>query len=156
MENKEKEELIGGLKSYQKELDKISNGKPKRKDMEKFKSYYEKTYTTLVEFIKFSKNKELSEKAKELPLLKKLFSTFNIYMAFLIVIMIGPLSLMVYLYTLKDFDTLIYTMVGIDVIIIFFLVRKIQTESTLVINTLSDAVPIVKNVAKLVEENNKK
>ncbi len=155
MEKKEIEELIEGLKSYQEELGKISNGKPKRKDMDKFKSYYEKTYTKLVEFIKLKKSKELSEKAKELPLLKSLFSTFNIYMAILILIMIGPLSLMVYLYTLTSYNTLIYTMVGVDVVVIFFLVKKIQKESTLVINTLTAAIPIVKNVAKMVEENSR-
>lgn len=156
MEKKEIEELIDGLRLYQEEVGKISNGKPKRKDMDKFKSYYEKTYKKLVEYIKFSKNKTLSEKAKELPLLKQLFSTFNIYMAVLIVLMIGPLSLVVYLYTLTSYDTLIYTMVGTDVLIIFFLVRKIQKESTMVINTLISAIPIVKNVAKMIEDSNRK
>lgn len=156
MEKKEIEELIDELRLYQEEVGKISNGKPKRKDMDKFKSYYEKTYKKLVEYIKFSKNKTLSEKAKELPLLKRLFSTFNIYMAVLIVIMIGPLSLVVYLYTLTSYDTLIYAMVGTDVLIIFFLVRKIQKESTMVINTLISAIPIVKNVAKMIEDNNRK
>lgn len=153
MEKKEIEELVVGLKMYQEAVGKISNGKPKRQDMDKFKTYYEKTYTKLVAYIKFSKNKTLSEKAKELPLLKQLFATFNIYMAILIVIMIGPLSLMVYLYTLKGFENLIYTMVALDVVIIFFLVRKIQSESAKVINALISAIPIVKNVVKTIEDN---
>ena len=156
MEKKEVEELIEGLKSYQEELGKISNGKPKRKDMDKFKTYYEKTYKKLIEFIQFTKDKTLSEKAKELPLLKQLFSTFNIYMAILIVIMIGPLSIIIYLYSLSSYDEIVYSMIGVDVVIIFFLVRKIQKESVYVINTLSAAVPVVKNLTKIIEDNSRK
>jgi len=156
MEKKELDELIKDLRLYQEEVGKINNGKPKRQDMDKFKTYYEKTYKKLVEYIKFSKNKTISEKAKELPVLKPLFARFNIYMAFLIVIMIGPLALMVYLYTLTSYENLIFAMVGVDVVIIFFLVRVIQKESTKIINTLTAALPIVKNVAKLIEDTTRK
>jgi hypothetical protein len=154
MENKEVIELIEGLKLYPKQLEKISNGKPKRKDMDGFKSYYEKVFKNLIVYIQYAKDKKLSEKAKELPVLKKLFATFNFYMAFLIVLMIGPISLIVYLYTLS-YNNLIYTIVVVDVLIIFFLVRKIQKESIIVINSLTKALPTIKNVVKLIEEHNK-
>lgn len=155
MEKKEVKGLIEGLKSYQEELGRISNGKPKRKDMDKFKTYYEKTYKKLIEYITFSKNKELSEKAKELPVLKKLFSTFNIYMSILILIMIGPLALIVYLYTLTTYNELIYAIIGVDVVVIFFLVGRIQKESVYVINILATATPTVKSVARMIEEKSK-
>ena len=64
--------------------------------------------------------------------------------------MIGPLSLIVYLYTLKEYDSLIYGIIAVDIVIIFFLVRKIQKESAFVINRLIDAIPIVGSVAKMV------
>jgi len=134
-------------------VDKLSNGKPQKKDMDEFKSYYEKMYKKLIEYIQFTKNKVLSEKAKELPILKQLFSTFNTYMAILILIMITPLALIVYLYTLSELDNLIYTIIGVDIIIVFFLVRKIQKESTTVITRLSKAKPIVKVITKMIESS---
>lgn len=155
MDKSEIKELVEELKLYQDQLSNISNGKPKRKDMDLFKSYYEKNYKKMVEYIQFSKNKALSEKAKELPVLKQLFSNFNIYMSLLIVLMIGPLALIVYLYTLTGYDQLIYIMLAVDAVIIFFLVRKIQKESAYVINTLSGAIPVMKNVVKIIEDNYK-
>jgi ABC-type multidrug transport system fused ATPase/permease subunit len=152
MKEKEVIELINELKLYPKQLEKISNGKPKRKEMDYFKTYYEKVFKNLVEYIQSSKDKKLSEKAKELPVLKSLFSNFNIYMALLIVIMIGPVSLIVYLYTMSYID-LIYTIIGIDIVLIFFLVRKIQKESVVVINKLINAKLVVKEVIKIIENN---
>lgn len=147
--------LIDNLKSYSTEVEKISNGKPKRKDMDNFKEYYNKFYKQLVEYIKSSKNKAISEKAKELPLLNQLFSNFNIFSGILIVLMIGPLALVVYLYTLNDYNAIIYSVLALDVVVIFFLVRKIQTESTKVINVLVEITPIVKNLGKLVDDHHK-
>ena len=156
MEKTDIKELIGELKRYQDQVKIISNGKPKRKDMDKFKTYYEKTYKKLVEYIQFTKDKKLSEKARELPVLKKLFSTFNIYMAFLIVLMIGPVSLIVYLYSLGGHEELIFAIVGVDIIVIFLLVRKVQQESIVVIDVLLKAVPIVNNVTKIIEDISRK
>ncbi len=156
MEQKDIEELIAALNRYPEEVGKISDGKPKREAMGQFKTYYEKWYKQLIAFIQFAKNKSISENAKKLPALKRLFSTFNKYMGLLLVLMAGPLAWIVYLYTLENYEMLIYTIIVVDVIIIYFLVKKIQEESEYVIGELLRAKPDIKQVANMIEEQNKK
>jgi hypothetical protein len=154
MEEKEVKQLVEELKKYQSLAKDVAANKTDKKVMKAFRTYYEKVFKDLVVYIQYSKDKHLSDTAKQLPVLKDVFKNFNILIVVIVVMMITPLALIVYLYTLSV-KTWIYAIIGVDVVALFFIVKLIQNESKKVINIIVKGTPVIQKVIRIIEKNSK-
>lgn len=119
--------LIEELQKFSSIKTDLINSNYKRKEERVFRTYYRSLLLILIEYIKFRKNKAISEEAKTLQNADQIFKGARIWISLLGICIAFPGVLFVFLLG-EGYNVILYTLGALDAIAIFLIIRAIQRQ----------------------------
>ena len=151
MENEELNKLINSLSEYSDKTTDLQNAKFSTKEVKHFKKYYNSTLIQLIDYIKATKNKNLSNQAKKVKLSVEIFKKTNNLLGILAMLMVVSIILLVYLYFASVANWVIISATTIVGITMFVLIRKIQAQPQSLTNDMADNGKEIKKLITLLK-----
>ncbi len=128
MENERIKSLVEDLNQYSDYNAKLMASNFAGSDVKAFKKYYSALHLELVEYIKFKKNKKLSEKAKDLLSTADLFKSTSRWIGALGLTIVFPGILLVYMLFADVEDWIMISTTIVVAVFVFVIIRQIQRQ----------------------------
>lgn len=122
-----KDEILKDLNEYNNFKKELLENKYNKKTVKSFKLYYDSLQLSLIEYIRKNKDKELSEMSKGLKTSKELFGEMYKWIGIQTMVMVFPTVALLNLWFLKINRPLLMVGFVVNAIIVFFLIKKVQS-----------------------------
>jgi len=144
--------LLDKLGNYGKQNQLLQDLNFSSAQVKQFKKYYTEMYSELVEFVRMTKHKHLSEKGKSLKLFSDIFGkTTQLLQIMTITVFISILGL-VYLYYLESDIRLIISVTLVVILFFSLLFRQIQLQTKELITTLNKNGEVIEDLRNIISK----
>lgn len=146
--------LIDNLKAYPTHSKKVQLANFSLSSVKAFKKFHNTLHLKLIEYVKFKKDKNLSEAAKQLKLSKEIFYDTDKWIALLSISIVFPGILLIYMFIANTSSNVMITTTVLEVLILFLLLKKIQQQPQNLVQKLEDNAKICKRLITRIDKIN--